>query len=127
MQIVKCCSLQTEVLEETKTIDLKSIADEALTKCPSVETCIVLKRINSSIKLNKIDKWWHEELNGESDKFDSIEIDLRTHYLFFIHPDLQENQKEWCIHAEVIWFTHHILSKAYFSTNIMIYTGAQLI
>ena len=30
-----------------KIIDLKSIADEALTKCHSVDTCIFLKRINS--------------------------------------------------------------------------------
>ena len=75
---------------------------------PSVETCIVLKRINSRIKLNKIDKWWHEELNGESDKFDSIELILRTHYLFFIHPDLRKTKRNGAFMRRLQVY-HHIL------------------
>ena len=117
-----------------KTIDLKSIADEALTKCPSIQTCIVLKRINSIIKLNKIDKWWHEELNGESDKFDSIELDsedplfilytsgstgkpkgmvhscggymVYSSYSFKSVFQYQENDIYWCT-ADIGWITGH--------------------
>ena len=81
-----------------KTIDLKSIADEALTKCPSVETCIVLKRINSRIKLNKIDKWWHEELNGESDKFDSIELDSEDP-LFILYTSGSTGKPKGMVHS----------------------------
>jgi acetyl-CoA synthetase len=81
-----------------KTIDLKSIADEALTKCPSVETCIVLKRINSRIKLNKIDKWWHEELNGESDKFDSIEMDSEDP-LFILYTSGSTGKPKGMVHS----------------------------
>ena len=81
-----------------KTIDLKSIADEALTKCPSVETCIVLKRINSRIKLNKIDKWWHEELDGESDKFDSIELDSEDP-LFILYTSGSTGKPKGMVHS----------------------------
>ena len=81
-----------------KTIDLKSIADEALTKCPSVETCIVLKRINSRIKLNKIDKWWHEELNGESDKFDSTELDSEDP-LFILYTSGSTGKPKGMVHS----------------------------
>ena len=117
-----------------KTIDLKSIADEALIKCPSVETCIVLKRIDSRIKLNKIDKWWHEELNGVSDKFDSIELDsedplfilytsgstgkpkgmvhscggymVYSSYSFKSVFQYQHNDIYWCT-ADICWITGH--------------------
>ena len=50
-----------------KTIDLKSIVNEALTDCDCVESVIVLNRINSGITLNKNEKWWHEELNKVND------------------------------------------------------------
>ena len=81
-----------------KTIDLKSIADDALTKCPSIETCIVLKRINSRIKLNKIDKWWHEELNGESDKFDSTELDSEDP-LFILYTSGSTGKPKGMVHS----------------------------
>ncbi|AZJ35404.1 acetate--CoA ligase [Tenacibaculum singaporense] len=41
-----------------KTIDLKSIVDEALEDCPSIENVLVAKRINSDIQLKEgRDKW----------------------------------------------------------------------
>ena len=86
------------IFRGNKTIDLKSIADEALTKCPSVETCIVLKRINSRIKLNKIDKWWHEELNGESDKFDSTELDSEDP-LFILYTSGSTGKPKGMVHS----------------------------
>ena len=45
-----------------KTIDLKSIVDEALNDCDCVDSVIVLNRINSGITLKNNEKWWHEEL-----------------------------------------------------------------
>ncbi|GFD92765.1 acetyl-coenzyme A synthetase [Alteromonas sp. KUL156] len=42
----------------TKTIDLKSIVDEALEDCPTIENVLVAKRINSDIQLKEgRDKW----------------------------------------------------------------------
>jgi acetyl-CoA synthetase len=46
-----------------KDIGLKSIVDEALKSCPTVNSCIVLKRTGKEINmLAGRDKWWHEEL-----------------------------------------------------------------
>ena len=51
----------------TKTIDLKGIVDEALEECPSVETVLVAKRINSDIKMKEgRDKWLQPLLDEAS-------------------------------------------------------------
>ncbi|MDA9563363.1 acetate--CoA ligase [Flavobacteriales bacterium] len=60
-----------------KTIDLKSIADEALQNCSSIQKSIVLKRINSEVTMSAgRDVWLHEELtkvdsNCPAEKMDS--------------------------------------------------------
>jgi acetyl-CoA synthetase len=48
-----------------KKIDLKSIIDEAILKCPTVKNTIVLKRTGAKIvmKANR-DFWWHEEIEN---------------------------------------------------------------
>ncbi len=40
-----------------KTIDLKSIVDEAIEDCPTIENVLVAQRINSQIELKAKDKW----------------------------------------------------------------------
>jgi acetyl-CoA synthetase len=45
-----------------KTINLKSIVDEALNDCACIDSVIVLNIINSGIRLKNNEKWWHEEL-----------------------------------------------------------------
>lgn len=51
----------------SKVTPLKPIADDALTQCPSVTHCIVLKRTGQNVAWNAIDLWWHEELDKVSD------------------------------------------------------------
>jgi acetyl-CoA synthetase len=46
-----------------KKIDLKSIVDEALTKCPTIEKTIVFKRTGSAVKMQTgRDQWWHDAI-----------------------------------------------------------------
>lgn len=48
-----------------KTIDLKSIVDEAVPKCPSVETVIVFRHAQNPVTMTAArDQWWHESLQG---------------------------------------------------------------
>ena len=118
-----------------KTIDLKSIVDEALMKCPTVETCIVLKRTNSSLTLKPgRDIWWHEELEKESPVCIAEEMDAEdmlfilytsgstgkpkgmvhtcggymvyTDYTFKTVFQYKEGQVFWCT-ADVGWITGH--------------------
>lgn len=61
----KCKMLLTSdgVFRGNKAIDFKSIVDEALEICPTIETSIVLNRVNGKVVMKKgRDKWWHEEL-----------------------------------------------------------------
>ncbi len=51
----------------TKSIPLKSIVDEALTKCPSVKSTVVLNRTGDNINMvNGRDIWWHDLIKGVS-------------------------------------------------------------
>ena len=49
-----------------KVIPLKGNADEALKECPSVESCIVVKRAGNDINwVEGRDTWWHEEMEAD--------------------------------------------------------------
>jgi acetyl-CoA synthetase len=48
-------------LRGTKTIELKSIADEALAHCPSIKNVLVHNRANLNVAMQEgRDHWWHE-------------------------------------------------------------------
>lgn len=49
-----------------KKIPLKIHVDEALENCPTVETCIVVKRIEAEVQWKEgRDVWWHDEYHAE--------------------------------------------------------------
>jgi acetyl-CoA synthetase len=49
-----------------KVIGLKNNADAALQECPSVESCIVSKRTNTDVAMEKgRDTWWEEEMAAD--------------------------------------------------------------
>ncbi|MCA6432488.1 MAG: acetate--CoA ligase, partial [Cytophagales bacterium] len=118
-----------------KKIDLKSIVDEALKKCPSVERCIVLNRTNLSVSMQPVrDLWWHEEITKTSDVCVAEEMDAEdllfilytsgstgkpkgmvhtcggytvyTNYTFKNVFQYKEGQTFWCT-ADVGWITGH--------------------
>lgn len=54
------------VLRAGKTIPLKPNADAAVQDCPTVESCIVVKRAGNEIAMQDgRDTWWHDEMNAE--------------------------------------------------------------
>ncbi len=53
------------VLRGGKAIPLKPNADEAMLTCPSVETCVVVRRAGNEIEMKDgRDCWWHKEVNA---------------------------------------------------------------
>ena len=51
-----------------KKLPLKTTVDEALEKSPTVENCIVLKRIGNEVNMTQgRDHWWHELVDAASD------------------------------------------------------------
>ena len=50
-----------------KELPLKKIVDEALEKCESVRTCVVLKRVGCDVEMKEgRDVWWHELMEDAS-------------------------------------------------------------
>ncbi len=59
-----CVITADEGLRGGRKIPLKANVDEALARCPSVKTCIVVRRTGGSIKwVEGRDHWYHEELS----------------------------------------------------------------
>ncbi len=118
-----------------KKIDLKGIVDEALTKCPTVQKTIVLKRTGAKINMKQgFDLWWHEEMAKVEAKCAPEEMDAEdllfilytsgstgkpkgmvhtcggymvyTNYTFRTVFQYKEGQIFWCT-ADVGWVTGH--------------------
>ena len=81
-----------------KTIDLKSIVDEAITGCDCVESVIVLNRINSGITLNKNEKWWHDELNKVNDNCPAEILDSEDP-LFILYTSGSTGKPKGMVHS----------------------------
>ena len=81
-----------------KTIDLKSIVNEALTDCDCVESVIVLNRINSGITLNKNEKWWHDELNKVNDNCPAEIVDSEDP-LFILYTSGSTGKPKGMVHS----------------------------
>jgi len=81
-----------------KTIDLKSIVNEALTDCDCVESVIVLNRINSGITLNKNEKWWHDELNKVNDNCTAEIVDSEDP-LFILYTSGSTGKPKGMVHS----------------------------
>lgn len=118
-----------------KIIDLKSIVDEALQKCPTVQNVLIVKRTGT--KVNFVpgrDYWWEDEVNKVPDVCEAEEMDAEdllfilytsgstgkpkgmvhtcggymvyTTYTFRTAFQYQDNQIYWCT-ADVGWITGH--------------------
>ena len=81
-----------------KTIDLKSIVDEALTDCDCVESVIVLNKINSGITLSKNEKWWHDELNKVNDNCPAEIVDSEDP-LFILYTSGSTGKPKGMVHS----------------------------
>jgi acetyl-CoA synthetase len=118
-----------------KTIDLKSIIDDALQNCPSVKSVLVAKRINSNITMKDgRDQWLQPLLDQASDNNVAEIMDAEdplfilytsgstgkpkgmvhttagymvyTAYTFKNVFDYEENDVFWCT-ADIGWITGH--------------------
>ncbi|MDN5203450.1 acetate--CoA ligase [Fulvivirgaceae bacterium BMA10] len=118
-----------------KTIGLKSIVDEALEQCPSVEKSIVLQRTGEEVSMKEgRDVWWHDELAKASNNCPAEEMDAEdllfilytsgstgkpkgmvhtcggymvyTNYTFRTAFQYKEQEIYWCT-ADVGWITGH--------------------
>jgi acetyl-CoA synthetase len=82
----------------SKIINLKSISDKALLNCPTIKVSIVLNRTNSKISLNKIDKWWHDEMSIVNEECKATIMDSEDP-LFILYTSGSTGKPKGMVHS----------------------------
>lgn len=133
----ECCLLVTAdgLYRGEKTVNLKSIVDEALEDCPSIKKTIVFKRTGESVNMKKDrDLWWDKQIQHapevcESEIMDSEDVlfilytsgstgrpkgvvhtiagyMVYTYYTFLNVFQYEKDDIFWCT-ADIGWVTGH--------------------
>ena len=82
-----------------KTIPVKDVVDEALEKCSSIESVIVLERTKQNINMEDArDFWWHECIKDESNICDSEVMDSED-LLFILYTSGSTGKPKGVVHS----------------------------
>ena len=81
-----------------KIINLKEIADNALNKCASIKTNIVINRTNQKVNWNNIDKWWHSEIE-KVDNYCEAELMDSEDELFILYTSGSTGKPKGMVHT----------------------------
>ncbi len=82
-----------------KITPLKSIVDEALESCPSIEKCIVVKRTGTEITMKQgRDLWWNDILIGMSDESEAETMDSED-LLFILYTSGSTGKPKGMVHS----------------------------
>jgi len=82
-----------------KKINLKSIVDEAVEKCPTVETCILLNRTQLSVNIKSgRDFWWHDEIAKASEVCVAEQMDSED-LLFILYTSGSTGKPKGMVHT----------------------------
>jgi len=87
-----------ESFRGNKTIDLKSIVDEALKDCVCVDLVIILNPINSRITLKSYEKDWNDELDKVDDYFPAEIMDSEDP-LFILYTSGSTGKPKGMVHS----------------------------
>jgi acetyl-CoA synthetase len=83
----------------TKSIPLKSIVDEALETCPSVDNVIVFKRTGEDINwVEGRDIWWHDAIEGMDTSCEAEEMDAED-TLFILYTSGSTGKPKGVLHT----------------------------
>ncbi len=82
-----------------KSIGLKSIVDEALEKCPSVQKTVVLKHTGDEVNFDaKRDVWWSDLIDGVSTENTATEMDAED-ILFILYTSGSTGKPKGVVHS----------------------------
>ncbi|PZR07968.1 MAG: acetate--CoA ligase [Flavobacterium psychrophilum] len=101
----------------SKTIELKSIVDEALQKCPCVEQVLVVKRTNSAITMQEGRDKWLQPLLDQAIPNNVAEIMDAEDPLFILYTSGSTGKPKGMLHTTAGYMVH----TAYTFKNIFAY------
>ncbi len=104
-----------------KIINLKEIADNALSKCASIKTNIVIKRTNQNVNWNNIDKWWHSEIE-KVDNYCEAELMDSEDELFILYTSGSTGKPKGMVHT----CGGYMVYTAYSFQNVFQYKANQI-
>ncbi|TVR39385.1 MAG: acetate--CoA ligase [Cryomorphaceae bacterium] len=82
-----------------KTIDLKSIVDDALTDCPSVRQVVVYEHVKSNPPMNEVrDIWWHNLVSDCNTNLEAEEMDAED-VLFILYTSGSTGKPKGVVHT----------------------------
>ncbi|MCB9360720.1 MAG: acetate--CoA ligase [Flavobacteriales bacterium] len=103
----------------SKTTEIKTIVDEALESCPSIEKSIVLRRTGGKIDMKTgRDVWWHEELLKVDEECEAEEMDAEDE-LFVLYTSGSTGQPKGIVHTT----GGYMVYTAYSFQNVFQYSG----
>jgi len=101
----------------SKTIELKSIVDEALKTCPSIDTVLVAKRTNVAIDMKEGRDQWLQPLLDEAEPNNVAEIMDAEDPLFILYTSGSTGQPKGMLHTTAGYMVY----TAYTFKNIFAY------
>jgi acetyl-CoA synthetase len=88
-----------EIKRGSKVMDAKKVVDEALAKCPCVETVLVAKSTGNEVPMEVgRDLWLHEEMDQADDKFDAVAMDSED-MLFVLYTSGSTGKPKGVVHT----------------------------
>lgn len=82
-----------------KTIPIKELVDDAIKQdCASVDTVIVHRNTGDEIPWGSNDRWWHEEVDRQSDQFDAVAVDSEDP-LFILYTSGSTGKPKGVVHS----------------------------
>jgi acetyl-CoA synthetase len=100
-------------LRAGKKIPLKDIADQAMPRCPSVQTMIVVKRADGRCNMSPgRDVWYHDEMAKASEKHEAAKMNAED-MLFILYTSGSTGKPKGVCHTTAGYLLHVALTHKY--------------